>query len=112
MDGTDSTKSTTFSESEKVLLFVVLFPYKKYYFSPQRLYGISTTPCYTFTPSFSEILLKVLLLQDQRTGSCQSRLSDPFCPGHVGGPAPCTLIKLADVPELNYYAKDRKGEVS
>ncbi|CAJ0941491.1 unnamed protein product, partial [Mesorhabditis belari] len=31
--------------------------------------------------------------------------------GHTGGPAPCTLIKLEDVPELNYFAAERKGEV-
>ncbi|CAJ0580921.1 unnamed protein product, partial [Mesorhabditis spiculigera] len=31
--------------------------------------------------------------------------------GHTGGPAPCTLIKLEDVPELNYFAAERKGEI-
>lgn len=31
--------------------------------------------------------------------------------GHCGGPAACTLLKLADVPELNYFASERKGEV-
>lgn len=31
--------------------------------------------------------------------------------GHCGGPSTCTLLKLADVPELNYFAADRKGEV-
>ncbi|KAL7079797.1 hypothetical protein ACQ4LE_001432 [Meloidogyne hapla] len=35
---------------------------------------------------------------------------DPI-PGHVGVPAPCNAIKLVDVPELNYYAKDGFGEV-
>ncbi|KAI6240163.1 Arachidonate--CoA ligase [Aphelenchoides fujianensis] len=32
-------------------------------------------------------------------------------PGHCGGPASCTKLKLEDVPELNYFVKDRKGEV-
>lgn len=31
--------------------------------------------------------------------------------GHVGGPTPCANVKLGDVPELNYFAKDMKGEV-
>ncbi|WKX99249.1 hypothetical protein Q1695_014269 [Nippostrongylus brasiliensis] len=31
--------------------------------------------------------------------------------GHCGGVAPCCNIKLADVPELNYFSKDRKGEI-
>ncbi|KHJ82638.1 hypothetical protein OESDEN_17668 [Oesophagostomum dentatum] len=31
--------------------------------------------------------------------------------GHCGGVGPCCNIKLADVPELNYYAKDGRGEV-
>lgn len=31
--------------------------------------------------------------------------------GHVGVPIPCSAIKLIDVPELNYFAKDGKGEI-
>uniref|UniRef100_A0A183GCX2 long-chain-fatty-acid--CoA ligase n=1 Tax=Heligmosomoides polygyrus TaxID=6339 RepID=A0A183GCX2_HELPZ len=31
--------------------------------------------------------------------------------GHCGGVAPCCNFKLIDVPELNYYAKDGKGEI-
>ncbi|KAK6742154.1 hypothetical protein RB195_009802 [Necator americanus] len=31
--------------------------------------------------------------------------------GHCGGVAPCCKVKLADVPELNYYASDGKGEI-
>ncbi|PAV73712.1 hypothetical protein WR25_04638 [Diploscapter pachys] len=30
---------------------------------------------------------------------------------HVGGPTPCANVKLGDVPELNYFAKDMKGEI-
>ncbi|CAH1794140.1 unnamed protein product [Owenia fusiformis] len=32
-------------------------------------------------------------------------------PGPVGPPLPCNLIKLDDVSEMNYFAKDGKGEV-
>ncbi|XP_068706539.1 long-chain-fatty-acid--CoA ligase 1-like [Montipora foliosa] len=31
--------------------------------------------------------------------------------GHVGPPMPCNKIKLVDVPDMDYYAKDGKGEV-
>lgn len=31
--------------------------------------------------------------------------------GHCGGPSTCTKLKLEDVPELNYFASERKGEV-
>lgn len=32
-------------------------------------------------------------------------------PGHVGVPSPCNAVKLVDVPELGYYAKDNAGEI-
>lgn len=34
-----------------------------------------------------------------------------FNAGHVGIPAPCNAIKLIDVPELGYFAKEKAGEV-
>uniref|UniRef100_A0A8R1DZ20 long-chain-fatty-acid--CoA ligase n=1 Tax=Caenorhabditis japonica TaxID=281687 RepID=A0A8R1DZ20_CAEJA len=37
-------------------------------------------------------------------------MGDPST-GHCGAPAACALIKLADVPDLNYYSKDGKGEI-
>lgn len=35
---------------------------------------------------------------------------DPV-PGHVGGPIACNYVKLIDVPDMEYYAKDGIGEV-
>jgi long-chain acyl-CoA synthetase len=32
-------------------------------------------------------------------------------PGHVGPPLPCNMVKLADVPEMNYFSNNNKGEV-
>ncbi|XP_035669719.1 long-chain-fatty-acid--CoA ligase 1-like isoform X2 [Branchiostoma floridae] len=34
-----------------------------------------------------------------------------FSVGHVGIPVACVKIKLDDVPDMNYYAKDGKGEI-
>lgn len=34
-----------------------------------------------------------------------------YVPGHVGVPSPCNAIKLVDVAELGYFARDQAGEV-
>ena len=40
-------------------------------------------------------------------------LVHPHSPtGHCGPPLPCNIVKLIDVPEMDYYAKDNKGEVT
>lgn len=31
--------------------------------------------------------------------------------GNVGPPIACNMIKLTDVPEMNYYSKNDEGEV-
>ncbi|XP_033743143.1 long-chain-fatty-acid--CoA ligase 1-like [Pecten maximus] len=31
--------------------------------------------------------------------------------GHVGCPLPCNLVKVVDVPEMDYFAADGKGEI-
>lgn len=38
-------------------------------------------------------------------------LEGDFVPGHVGVPSPCNQIKLVDVAELGYFAKNNAGEV-
>uniref|UniRef100_A0A9J2P5Q8 Long-chain-fatty-acid--CoA ligase n=1 Tax=Ascaris lumbricoides TaxID=6252 RepID=A0A9J2P5Q8_ASCLU len=49
--------------------------------------------------------------QTECTGLVTSTWPGDFVGGHCGGPSTCTLLKLADVPELQYYASQGKGEV-
>ncbi|CAB4036999.1 long-chain-fatty-acid-- ligase 5, partial [Paramuricea clavata] len=43
-------------------------------------------------------------------GATIQLMGDPTI-GHVGPPLPCNLVKLIDVPDMDYYAKDGTGEV-
>lgn len=49
--------------------------------------------------------------QTECTALCTSTWAGESTGGHCGGPAVCSNIKLEDVPELNYFSKDRKGEI-
>ncbi|CAG7728107.1 unnamed protein product [Allacma fusca] len=49
--------------------------------------------------------------QTETSGLAAQTLSLESISGHVGPPLPCCAIKLMDVPELNYSAKDGIGEI-
>ena len=49
--------------------------------------------------------------QTECTAGATLTLPGDFSVGHVGTPLPCNLIKLVDVPEMNYFAKNNEGEV-
>ena len=49
--------------------------------------------------------------QTEATAAISISLPGDFNSGSVGTPALCCEVKLADVPEQEYYAKNGKGEV-
>ena len=49
--------------------------------------------------------------QSECTAACTLTLPGQTSVGNVGVPLPCCEIKLVDVPDMDYYAKDDKGEV-
>uniref|UniRef100_A0A8C7Y9H3 Long-chain-fatty-acid--CoA ligase n=1 Tax=Oryzias sinensis TaxID=183150 RepID=A0A8C7Y9H3_9TELE len=48
--------------------------------------------------------------QTECTGGCTITVPGDWSEGHVGPPLPCNIIKLMDVPEMNYYAVNGEGE--
>ncbi|NXA16048.1 ACSL1 ligase, partial [Sapayoa aenigma] len=49
--------------------------------------------------------------QTECTAGCSLSLPGDWTAGHVGAPMPCNIIKLVDVPEMNYLAAKGEGEV-
>ncbi|XP_073197896.1 long-chain-fatty-acid--CoA ligase 1 isoform X1 [Lepidochelys kempii] len=49
--------------------------------------------------------------QTECTAGCSLTLPGDWTAGHVGPPMPCSLLKLVDVEEMNYFAVKGEGEV-
>ncbi|KAM9741045.1 long-chain-fatty-acid--CoA ligase 1-like isoform 2-T4 [Menidia menidia] len=49
--------------------------------------------------------------QTECTAGCTMTTPGDWSAGHVGAPLPCNLVKLVDVPEMNYLAVNGEGEV-
>lgn len=49
--------------------------------------------------------------QTETTGGFTATLCGDFEGGNVGSITPCAEVKLIDVPDKNYFAKDGKGEI-
>lgn len=49
--------------------------------------------------------------QTECVGPCTVTIAGDTSIGHVGPPLPCCHVKLVDVPDMNYYARDGKGEI-
>lgn len=49
--------------------------------------------------------------QTESTAGIAFNIPGEYVSGHCGPPLPCNLVKLVDVPEMDYYARDNKGEI-
>lgn len=49
--------------------------------------------------------------QTEGVAPCTLTVQGDYTVGHVGPPIPCCKIKLVDVPEMEYYASESKGEI-
>uniref|UniRef100_A0A8C5HBH6 Arachidonate--CoA ligase n=1 Tax=Gouania willdenowi TaxID=441366 RepID=A0A8C5HBH6_GOUWI len=49
--------------------------------------------------------------QTECTAGCTFSLPGDWSSGHVGAPLPCAMVKVVDIPEMDYYAKNGAGEI-
>uniref|UniRef100_A0AAX7TRC2 Arachidonate--CoA ligase n=1 Tax=Astatotilapia calliptera TaxID=8154 RepID=A0AAX7TRC2_ASTCA len=49
--------------------------------------------------------------QTECTAGCTFSMPGDCSTGHVGAPLPCAMVKVVDIPEMNYYAKNGAGEI-
>ncbi|EDO46361.1 predicted protein, partial [Nematostella vectensis] len=49
--------------------------------------------------------------QTETVASVTLQLLDDFTAGHVGPPTPVNVVKLVDVPEMDYWANNKQGEI-
>ncbi|XP_034004451.1 long-chain-fatty-acid--CoA ligase 1 [Trematomus bernacchii] len=49
--------------------------------------------------------------QTECTAGCTFSMPGDWSAGHVGAPLPCAKVKLVDIPDMNYYAKNGDGEI-
>uniref|UniRef100_A0A7N6BGX5 Long-chain-fatty-acid--CoA ligase n=1 Tax=Anabas testudineus TaxID=64144 RepID=A0A7N6BGX5_ANATE len=49
--------------------------------------------------------------QTECTAGCTFSMPGDWSTGHVGSPLPCAMVKLVDIPDMNYYAKNGEGEI-
>ncbi|XP_066499414.1 long-chain-fatty-acid--CoA ligase 1 [Hoplias malabaricus] len=49
--------------------------------------------------------------QTECTAGCTFSMPGDWSAGHVGAPLPCAKVKLADIPEMDYFAESGQGEI-
>jgi len=88
----------------------------------QNLFGGRARICVTGAAPISNEVLNFLRValgvnfsegygQTEATAAISVTMPGDFFSGSVGAPALCNEVKLADVPEMEYFAADGKGEV-
>ncbi|XP_054773769.2 long-chain-fatty-acid--CoA ligase 6-like [Lytechinus pictus] len=80
-----------------------------------RFMTTGSAPTTEETKNFFRCVLGVTLLegygQTETTAIVTCGVPADMSPGHVGAVLPNTEIKLVDVPDMNYYAKNGEGEI-
>lgn len=80
-----------------------------------RLIVTGSAPCSGNVLSFIRAACGAIVLEGYGQTECAAvstvSVEGDSSTGHVGAPIPCNRIKLVDVPDMNYYAKDNVGEV-
>ncbi|MBN3297891.1 long-chain-fatty-acid--CoA ligase 6 [Amia ocellicauda] len=49
--------------------------------------------------------------QTECTAGCTFSMPGDWTAGHVGAPLPCAMVKVSDIPEMNYFASNGEGEI-
>lgn len=80
-----------------------------------RFISTGSAPLSTEVFDFVRCVFGCLVIEGYGQTECTAAATltlpgDPAA-GHVGPPVACNYVKLIDVPEMEYYAKDGKGEV-
>jgi long-chain acyl-CoA synthetase len=80
-----------------------------------RLMITGSAPLSPETLTFMRAAMGCIVLegygQTECVAACAVTLEGDHKPGHVGPPIPCCQIKLADVLDMNYFAREGAGEV-
>jgi len=80
-----------------------------------RVMVTGAAPCSKEVLNFARVAFGVNFTegygQTEATAGISISVPGDFFSGSVGAPALCNMIKLVDVPEKDYYAKDGKGEI-
>uniref|UniRef100_A0AC34R1G3 AMP-dependent synthetase/ligase domain-containing protein n=1 Tax=Panagrolaimus sp. JU765 TaxID=591449 RepID=A0AC34R1G3_9BILA len=80
-----------------------------------RLMLTGSAPCADNVLTFMQCALGAVIIEGYGQTECVAcatiTLEGDCVPGHVGVSSPCNAVKLVDVPELGYFAKNNAGEV-
>ncbi|KAI8511116.1 Long-chain-fatty-acid--CoA ligase 6 [Branchiostoma belcheri] len=80
-----------------------------------RFVAVGAAPLSEEVLTFARCLFGCTVLEGYGQTECAAAATTTmigdYTTGHVGAPIQCTMIKLVDVPEMDYYAKQQKGEV-